>query len=27
LLVGGVKTFWRIARCGPWTKSGTVDLP
>jgi putative membrane protein insertion efficiency factor len=27
LLVGGAKTFWRIARCGPWTKLGTVDLP
>jgi putative membrane protein insertion efficiency factor len=26
-LVGGVKTFWRIVRCGPWTKLGTVDLP
>ena len=21
------KTGWRIARCGPWTKAGTVDLP
>jgi hypothetical protein len=27
LLVGGAKAFWRIARCGPWTKLGTVDLP
>ncbi len=24
---GGAKTAWRIARCGPWTKMGTVDLP
>lgn len=21
------KTAWRIARCAPWTKRGTVDLP
>ena len=27
LLVGGAKTVGRIARCGPWTKMGTVDLP
>ena len=27
LLKGGAKTAWRIARCGPWTKSGTVELP
>ena len=27
LIVGGAKTAWRIARCGPWTKRGTVDLP
>jgi putative membrane protein insertion efficiency factor len=20
-------TAWRIARCGPWTKAGTRDLP
>jgi uncharacterized protein len=26
-LIGGAKTFWRLARCGPWTKVGTVDLP
>jgi uncharacterized protein len=26
-LVGAAKTFWRIVRCGPWTKLGTVDLP
>jgi putative membrane protein insertion efficiency factor len=25
--VGTAKTAWRIARCGPWTKAGTVDLP
>jgi putative membrane protein insertion efficiency factor len=24
---GTLKTGWRIARCGPWTPSGTVDLP
>lgn len=24
---GSLKTFWRIARCGPWTPAGTVDLP
>ena len=27
LLVGGAKTAWRLARCGPWTKAGTVDPP
>jgi len=27
LVVGGAKTAWRLARCGPWTKQGTVDLP
>ena len=27
LLVGGFKTAVRIARCGPWTKMGTVDKP
>ena len=26
-LIGGVKTVWRIARCGPWTKLGTIDPP
>ena len=26
-LVGGVKTAWRILRCGPWTPAGTVDRP
>ncbi len=26
LLVGGLKTVWRILRCNPWTKGG-VDLP
>lgn len=25
--IGFVKTFVRIARCGPWTKAGTVHLP
>ncbi|HUP62867.1 MAG TPA: membrane protein insertion efficiency factor YidD [Thermoanaerobaculia bacterium] len=24
---GGAKTAWRIARCGPWTKQGTIDPP
>lgn len=24
---GSLKTVWRIARCGPWTPAGTVDLP
>ena len=24
---GSAKTLWRIARCGPWTSSGTVDRP
>jgi putative membrane protein insertion efficiency factor len=24
---GGAKTAWRIAKCGPWTANGTVDLP
>ena len=27
LLIGGARTAWRIARCGPWTKKGTVDPP
>jgi len=27
LFIGGAKTAWRIARCGPWTKLGTVDEP
>ena len=26
-LVGGAKAAWRIARCGPWTKLGTIDPP
>jgi len=26
-LVGGAKTVGRLARCGPWTKMGTVDSP
>jgi putative membrane protein insertion efficiency factor len=25
--IGSAKTIWRIARCGPWTKAGTVDQP
>ena len=24
---GTLKTAWRVARCGPWTKAGTVDSP
>ena len=24
---GSAKTAWRIARCGPWTPAGTIDLP
>ncbi len=27
LLGGSWRAAWRIARCGPWTKVGTVDLP
>jgi hypothetical protein len=27
LILGGAKTVWRIARCGPWTKTGTFDPP
>jgi len=27
LIVGGAKTAWRIARCGPWTKPNTFDPP
>lgn len=26
-LVGTGKTVWRILRCGPWTKAGTIDYP
>lgn len=26
-LTGGLKTAWRILRCGPWTPAGTVDPP
>jgi putative membrane protein insertion efficiency factor len=26
-IVGSGRTLWRIARCGPWTPLGTVDLP
>ena len=24
---GASKAAWRIARCGPWTSPGTLDLP
>jgi uncharacterized protein len=27
LIAGGVRTAWRIARCGPWTPLGTRDEP
>jgi putative membrane protein insertion efficiency factor len=27
LITGSAKTLWRIARCGPWTPSGTIDPP
>jgi putative membrane protein insertion efficiency factor len=27
LIKGGAKTAWRLARCGPWTKAGTIDPP
>jgi putative membrane protein insertion efficiency factor len=27
LVVGGWRTLGRIARCGPWTRAGTVDQP
>ena len=27
LLIGGAKTAVRIAKCGPWTKQGTIDFP
>jgi len=26
-LVGTARAAWRIARCGPWTPTGTRDLP
>jgi putative component of membrane protein insertase Oxa1/YidC/SpoIIIJ protein YidD len=25
--LGGVKTLWRLARCGPWTRLHTSDPP
>lgn len=27
LLRGGWNAVRRVARCGPWTRTGTVDLP
>lgn len=27
VVVGGAKTAWRILRCNPFTKKGTVDRP
>jgi putative membrane protein insertion efficiency factor len=24
---GGLRAAWRVMRCGPWTKRGTVDRP
>jgi hypothetical protein len=26
-LAGSFRAAWRVARCGPWTKLGTVDRP
>lgn len=26
-LIGTARAAWRVARCGPWTPAGTVDLP
>ena len=26
-LIGGAKTVWRLARCGPWTAPHTSDPP
>ena len=26
-LVGNARAVWRILRCAPWTKAGTVDPP
>lgn len=26
-LVGTAKAAWRVLRCGPWTRDGTVDPP
>jgi hypothetical protein len=26
-LVGGAKAGWRVLRCGPWTRKGTLDPP
>jgi putative membrane protein insertion efficiency factor len=27
LVAGGWKALSRVARCGPWTESGTIDEP
>lgn len=27
LIRGGAKAAWRVLRCNPWAKQGTVDLP
>lgn len=27
LVIGATRGVVRIARCGPWTRAGTVDLP
>ncbi|HET7710929.1 MAG TPA: membrane protein insertion efficiency factor YidD [Thermoanaerobaculia bacterium] len=27
LVIGGARTVWRLVKCGPWTKTGTVDPP
>ena len=26
-LLGTLRTAWRILRCGPWSKAGTLDPP
>lgn len=27
LVIGGLRSIRRIARCGPWTPAGTIDPP
>ena len=27
LFMGGLRTVWRVMRCGPWTPLGTYDPP
>jgi putative component of membrane protein insertase Oxa1/YidC/SpoIIIJ protein YidD len=26
-VAGNLRTVWRLLRCGPWTRAGTVDPP